>query len=47
MISGAGSTCLCVSDRPIAEELNKKIESLENNWKAFSLFVDCEGAKEA
>lgn len=47
MISGAGSTCLCVSDRPIAEELNKKIKSLENNWKAFSLSVDSEGAKEA
>ncbi len=47
MISGAGSTCLCVSDKPIEAELNKKIESLENDWKAFSLIVDSEGAKEA
>jgi homoserine kinase len=47
LISGAGSTCLCISDKPICDELNEKISRLENNWKAFSLTVDGEGAKEA
>ena len=47
LISGAGSTCLCISDREIAEELNKKIERLENSWVSIPLFVDNEGAKEA
>ncbi|MBQ8393243.1 MAG: homoserine kinase [Clostridia bacterium] len=47
MISGAGSTCLCISDRPIEKELNEAISRLENNWRAFSLIVDDEGAREA
>ena len=47
LISGAGSTCLCISDKPIYNELNEKISRLENNWKAFSLTVDGEGAREA
>ena len=47
LISGAGSTCLCISDKPIYNELNEKISRLENNWKAFSLAVDGEGAREA
>lgn len=47
IISGAGSTCLCISDRPIEKELNEAICKLENNWMAFSLTVDSEGAREA
>ena len=47
LISGAGSTCLCISDKPLEAELNGRISRLENNWKAFSLTVDSEGAREA
>ena len=47
LISGAGSTCLCISDKPICKELNEIISGLENKWKAFSLTVDSDGAKEA
>ena len=45
IISGAGSTCLCISDKPIHHELNKKIRGFDNNWQAISLTVDNEGAK--
>lgn len=47
VISGAGSTCLCISSEPIADELNYRISRLENNWIALPLAVDTEGAKEA
>jgi len=47
IISGAGSTCLCISDKPIEDELNERIRRLENNWRAFSLTVDSEGARKA
>jgi threonine synthase len=45
-VSGAGPTCLAYSKRPIFEELNKSITSLENEWVAYGLTVDNEGAKE-
>ncbi len=44
IISGAGSTCLCISKAPIADELNTRIASLTNDWKAVALAVDKEGA---
>ncbi len=45
-VSGAGPTCLAYSKKPIFEELNKAISSLENDWVAYGLAVDNEGAKE-
>ena len=45
-VSGAGPTCLAFSEAPIAKKLNEKISKLENNWVAFSVSVDNEGAKE-
>lgn len=45
-VSGAGPTCLAFSTTPIANELNAKISNLENDWVAFSVSVDNEGAKE-
>ena len=45
-VSGAGPTCLAFSEAPIAKKLNEKISKLENNWGAFSVSVDNEGAKE-
>lgn len=45
VISGAGSTCLCISNKPICDEFNEKISKLENNWRAISLTVDNEGAR--
>jgi homoserine kinase len=44
IISGAGSTCLCISKEPIAEKLNKMIARLENGWTAHALRVDTDGA---
>jgi len=46
LISGAGSTCLCISKDEISEELNKKTEKLDNAWVSIPLYVDNEGAKE-
>ena len=45
-VSGAGPTCLAYSKLPIAKELNKAISDLENDWVAYGLTVDNEGAKE-
>ena len=45
-ISGAGPTCLAFSEQPIHEKLNEKIKSMDNNWIAYGLGVDNEGAKE-
>ena len=45
-VSGAGPTCLAYSKAPISEELNKSISTLENEWVAYGLSVDNEGAKE-
>ncbi len=44
IVSGAGSTCLCISKEPIADKLNEITASLENNWIAIPLRVDQEGA---
>ena len=43
IISGAGSACLCLSEKPIAEELSKAIAPLENGWVARALTVDKNG----
>ena len=45
-VSGAGPTCLAYSKAPISEELNKSISALDNEWVAYGLAVDNEGAKE-
>ena len=45
-VSGAGPTCLAFSKENIAKELNQKINKLDNNWVAYSVSVDNEGAKE-
>ena len=45
-ISGAGPTCLCYSAAPIADAINEKIAGIENGWRAISLAIDNEGAKE-
>ena len=45
-VSGAGPTCLAYSKAPISEELNKSISPLDNEWVAYGLAVDNEGAKE-
>ena len=44
IISGAGSTCLCLSEKPIADKLNEKTATLANEWKAYTLHVDKLGA---
>ncbi len=44
IISGAGSTCLCISKEPIAEALAPILENFENNWTAHTLKVDKSGA---
>lgn len=43
IISGAGSTCLCISKEPLAEKLNKMIAHLENGWTAHDIRVDTNG----
>lgn len=43
IISGAGSACLCLSEQPIAEQLNERIGGLANGWRAFTLCVDPSG----
>ena len=45
IISGAGSTCLCISEKPIANGLNARLSALPNDWCAIELSVDHEGAK--
>ncbi len=44
IISGAGSTCLCLSEAPIEEKLSALIAPLANGWRAIALSVDTEGA---
>ena len=46
LISGAGSTCLCISKEPIADKLNSSIKELENSWIAIPMYVDNKGARE-
>ena len=45
IISGAGSTCLCISEKPLADALNARISALPNGWHAIDLCIDHEGAK--
>ena len=47
VISGAGSTCLCMSEKSIEAELNEKIKCLENGWIAKELTVAKNGIVEA
>lgn len=44
-ISGAGSTCLCISLKDISGGLSKKLAGVENGWKALRLEV-CENGVE-
>ena len=46
VISGAGSTCLCMSDKPIANELNQIIKNMPNGWIATELKISKDGTKE-
>lgn len=46
VISGAGSTCLCMSDKPIANELNEIIKNMPNGWVATELKISREGTEE-
>ncbi|MBE6675072.1 MAG: homoserine kinase [Ruminococcaceae bacterium] len=46
MISGAGSTCLCLSTKMIEEKLNDKIKDLPNGWVAKELKISKYGTKE-
>ena len=46
MISGAGSTCLCLSTKSIADKLNEKIKCLPNGWVARELEISKYGTKE-
>lgn len=43
-ISGSGSTCMCISDKDITDDLKKNFKSLPNNWKVYHLAVDFNGA---
>ena len=44
VISGAGSACLCISEKPMADALNAMVSPLENGWRALALSVDAVGA---
>lgn len=46
MISGAGSTCLCLSESSIEKELNEKISSMPNGWVAKELRISVNGTRE-
>jgi homoserine kinase len=43
-LSGSGSTCMCISDKDIAADIEKEVKNLPNNWKVFPLTVDRNGA---
>ena len=45
-ISGAGSTCMCISKQPIDDVLNEKLKNIENAWIALPLKIDSQGTKE-
>ncbi len=45
-ISGAGSTCLCISLKDISEELSKNLVGIENGWRALPLKVCENGVQE-
>ncbi|MBR2044469.1 MAG: homoserine kinase [Clostridia bacterium] len=45
-LSGAGPTCLCLTDSDgFAEKMEEKLRSIGLNWQVLSLPVDTEGAK--
>lgn len=46
VISGAGSTCLCMSEKSIEKTLNERIKTLENGWRAIELQVAKNGIEE-
>ncbi len=46
MISGAGSTCLCLSTKSIENKLNEKIKNMPNGWVAKELKISKYGTKE-
>jgi len=43
-LSGSGSTCMCISDRDIAEDIQREVRNLPHNWKVYPLTVDRNGA---
>ena len=45
-ISGAGSTCLCISEKSIEKKLNSKIKDLPNGWVAKELKISVFGTEE-
>ena len=45
-ISGAGSTCLCLSTKSIEKKLNEKIKDLPNGWIAKELKISNNGTEE-
>ncbi|MGM9666163.1 MAG: homoserine kinase [Eubacteriales bacterium] len=45
-ISGAGSTCLCISLKDISAELSKNLVGIENAWRAVPLEVSENGVQE-
>ena len=46
VVSGAGPSCLAISDKPLSDTLASKLEGKDNNWIAYTVTVDNEGAKE-
>ena len=45
-ISGAGSTCLCISEKSIEKKLNAKIKDMPNGWVAKELKISKFGTEE-
>ena len=45
-ISGAGSTCLCISKSKISDTVSEKLKKIANGWKAISLEVSKSGVEE-
>ena len=43
-LSGSSSTCMCISDKDIAKDIEREIARIPNNWKVFPLTVDRNGA---
>ena len=46
VISGAGSTCLCMSEKSIEGELNEIIKNMPNGWVARDLKISKDGTSE-
>lgn len=43
-LSGSGSTCMCISDKDIAADIEREVKNIPNNWKVYPLTVDRNGA---